>query len=88
MNKLIPENIPDSRIQELATAVCVQAVKEYKKALRGENRDKTLGIPIDSPESYEAFFHSSWFEALSGIANPDKGIEAIKKEVEAEHETI
>jgi len=88
MKRLIAGNIPDSNIQELATAICVQAVKEYKKSLQGINRDNTLGIPIDSPESYEAFFHSSWFEALSGVANPDKGIEAIRKEVETEHETI
>ena len=34
---------------------------------------------IEPPEAYEAFFHSSWFMALSDILNGDKVVEYLKE---------
>ena len=47
----------------LAYAVIVQAVEDYRKALKRRDRWEI--------KSLERFFHSAWFITLSGGADPD-----------------
>lgn len=64
--------------EDLANAIIVQAVYDYKKALKNDNRihyNKTR-----SQSSIEAFFLSPWFAVLSS-ADPHYILEHIRKEV-------
>ena len=60
----------DEAYERLAAAVVVQAVKDYKGALRKEARGKatptTQGTIIDC----ESFFKSDWFQMLSELDGP------------------
>ena len=60
----------DEAYERLAAAVVVQAVKDYKGALRKEARGKatptTQGTIIDC----ENFFKSDWFQMLSELDGP------------------
>lgn len=49
--------------ESLGLAVIIQAVDDYKKALRGHDKWEI--------KSLERFFHSDWFVLLSGGADPD-----------------
>ena len=66
--------------EELANAIVLQAVKEYREALgilRFSPKDKDAGI---SKDEIERFFHSGWFGLLTNI-NPEMLISRLRKEV-------
>ena len=58
----------------LAQAIILQAVKDYKKALRGDAREWCREI--------EQFFHSDWFSVLTKV-DPDAILQRVRKEVGA-----
>ena len=73
----------DESIKSLCTAICVQAVSDYKKSKQGKwmlvngfwkfcLKTKYGWIParnigIETPDVYLDFFQSDWFKELSGI---------------------
>ena len=57
----------------LADAIILQAVDDYRKALRGKNKERKCEI--------ESFFRSKWFTVLSE-ANPETIIYKLKREAE------
>jgi len=66
--------------EELANAIVLQAVKEYREALgilRFSPKDKDASI---SKDEIERFFHSGWFGLLTNI-DPEMLISRLCKEV-------
>lgn len=66
--------------EELANAIVLQAVKDYREALgilRFSPKDKNAGI---SKNEIERFFRSGWFGLLTNI-NPEMLISRLYKEV-------
>jgi len=66
--------------EELANAIVLQAVKEYREALgilRFSPKDKAASI---SKDEIERFFHSGWFGLLTNI-DPEMLISRLCKEV-------
>ena len=65
----------DSPYQDLATAIVIRAVEDYKKTLRRLWRPgldlSTRRNLILTKNEIEGFFHSSWYEMLTDIS-PDK----------------
>ena len=66
--------------QELANAIVLQAVKDYKAAQRALKRkpdSKPTRIMI---RDCERFFHSGWYEILTDI-DPDSLVRSIQEKV-------
>ena len=63
--------------EDLANAIILQAVKDYRSALK---YSKNTQYPSATVRSIEKFFHSTWFSILSDI-DPDYLISKLKKEV-------
>ena len=57
----------DEAYERLAAAIVVQAVKDYKGALRKEARGKATDSTQGTIVSCEHFFKSEWFEMLSDL---------------------
>lgn len=54
-----------SPCEELANAIVVQAVKDYRTALRGEN--VVHKSPISVIKDCEKFFRSDWYRVLTKV---------------------
>ena len=57
----------DEAYERLAAAIVVQAVKDYKGALRKEARGKATDSTQGTIISCEHFFKSDWFQMLSDL---------------------
>ena len=57
----------DEAYERLAAAIVVQAVKDYKGALRKEARGKATDSTQGTIVSCEHFFKSDWFQMLSDL---------------------
>ena len=60
----------DEAYERLAAAIVVQAVKDYKGALRKEARGKATDSTQSTIVSCEHFFKSDWFQMLSDLDGP------------------
>lgn len=67
--------------RELANAVVVQAAVDYRTALRQLKRNPTYKKALRMRRDCERFFHSEWFQLLSG-ADGHALMEILKKEAE------
>ena len=56
--------------EELAHAIILQAVKDYRQALRQLKRNPEYEKAVDMKEDCEHFFQSEWFEALTKVDGP------------------
>lgn len=63
----------DRNYEELANAIVLQAVKDYREALKDEE-GKITRLEV------ETFFRSNWFKLLTNI-DPEMLIEKLKGEV-------
>lgn len=53
--------------QELANAVIIQAVKDYRGALRQLKRNPRYKEAINMKKECETFFQSEWFQILTAL---------------------
>ena len=56
--------------EELANAVILQAVKDYRQALRQLKRNPEYEKAVDMKKDCERFFQSEWFEYLTKVDGP------------------
>ena len=56
--------------EELANAVILQAVKDYRQALRQLKRNPDYKKAEIMKQDCERFFRSEWFEALTKVDGP------------------
>ena len=68
----------DRAYQNVADAIILEAVKDYRNALDGISYDKRLS-PEHAIERLEKFFHSKYFHVLTKV-KPDYLIEQLRKE--------
>ena len=61
------------RYKALANAIILQAVNDYRQALKGDAQGWQREI--------EEFFHSEWFTVLTEV-NPDWIIQRLRQEVD------
>lgn len=68
--------------ENLANAIIISAVRDYKKALRRLNTHPENAAALATKAEVEEFFHSKWFETLTKV-DPAYLIEKIHAEVVA-----
>ena len=57
----------DENYQELANAIILQAVKDYRKALHILKRHPNNDVAIKTVDEIERFFHSVWYSQLTKV---------------------
>lgn len=66
--------------ENLANAIILQAVKDYKKALHRLDNNPRNQDAMHEKERLERFFHSPWYETLTDL-DADRLIEGVKERV-------
>jgi len=66
--------------ERLANAIILQAVKDYRVALRRLKTHPHNKVALSAKRSVERFFRSNWFEVLTSI-EPETLIRKLKAEV-------
>ena len=56
--------------EELANAIILQAVSDYRKALRQLKRNPDYTKAVLTKYDCERFFRSEWFQALTQVDGP------------------
>ena len=67
---------------DLANAIILQAVKDYRAALRRLAKHPFSSMALSAKEELERFFRSDWFELLTNI-DAEMLITKLKAEVAA-----
>lgn len=75
----------DENYENLANGIVVQAVKDYRSALRKLKRDPQNSTALYTKNEVEGFFNSEWFKLLTKI-DPVKLMEKLNEEVLNEYE--
>lgn len=70
----------NEKYEDLANAIVLTAVKDYRVALRKLNKHPRNQAAINTKEEVERFFHSDWYKLLTGL-DPDMLIKQLNKEV-------
>ena len=65
--------------ESLANAIIIQAVKDYRNALRQQRRSPNYSKAAGRLHEIERFFHSRWFGILTD-ADPDYLLDRIARE--------
>lgn len=68
--------------ENLANAIILQAVKDYREALKRNSRHSDRDVYRQDKEAIERFFRSSWFGVLTRL-DPELLIKKLKAEVAA-----
>lgn len=53
--------------QNLANAIIISAVKDYRKALRRQRKNPTSRTATEEIREIERFFHSEWYGMLTDV---------------------
>ena len=72
------QDVVDRAYQDVANAIIIRAVEDYRNALDGITYDGRL-TPEKVIERVEKFFHSKYFHILTKV-KPDYLIEQLRKE--------
>lgn len=70
----------DMAYEELANAIILQAVNDYRTSLRSLKRNKRNSQADLTRKEIDVFFQSDWFEVLTTI-NGKELIKKVKKEI-------
>lgn len=65
--------------EKLANAIVLQAVKDYRKALKILKKHPKNGTALYTKREVERFFHSDWYASLTSI-DPAMLIEKLSEE--------
>ena len=61
------KNLAEDPYERLANAIVLQAVDDYRKALKAVKRNPSSRAAIDEALSIERFFRSGWYSTLTSI---------------------
>ena len=75
--------IPEFNYERLADEIVIQAVKDYRSALKKLYERPADKKAVEMLSEVDEFFHSSWFQFLTDI-DPDALIEGIKAKTKRE----
>ena len=68
----------DDPYMNLANAIVLQAVSDYRKALKQLKRNRKYEPALITKRECERFFHSEWFRFLSSL-DPDYLLQGIAR---------
>ena len=60
-------NLADDPYERLANAIVLQAVEDYRAALKAVKKDPRSRIAVDNALRIEDFFRSGWYQVLTSI---------------------
>lgn len=69
--------------ENLASAIILQAVKDYRDALKKHRKRRKYQPAIEMITEVERFFHSEWYRELTSV-DGEMLIRKLKSEVERE----
>ena len=75
-----PENCCEDGWGDLAQAIILQAVKDYRTALKGLRKRPDNRELLNRKRECERFFFSEWFAVLTE-ADPDRIVDGIRREI-------
>ncbi len=70
----------NEKYEDLANAIVLTAVKDYRAALRKLNKHPRNQAALNTKEEVEHFFRSDWYKLLTSL-DPDMLIKQLNKEV-------
>ena len=68
--------------ENLANAIILQAVADYRKALKQLKQNPDYPEALGTKREVERFFHSQWFQCLTKVDGPAL-LKTLQKEVAA-----
>ena len=80
MHTLIDINHTENGYSQLANAIVLQAVKDYRNALERLIKHPHNSMALSAKQEVERFFHSNWFTILTNI-DPEMLIQKLNAEV-------
>lgn len=66
--------------EELANAIIIQAVRDYRKALKILHKNPKSVTAMDEAVDYERFFRSRWFSDMTSLSG-ELLMEKLKEEI-------
>ena len=81
MENTVKEDSDLDSYEELANAIVMQAVKDYRTALKRVARHPKDRDGLAAKTECERFFRSGWFGVLTGI-DPEMLVRKLQKEVQ------
>lgn len=61
------KNLAEDPYERLANAIVLQAVDDYRRALKAVKRNPSNRTAIDEALSIERFFRSGWYSTLTSV---------------------
>lgn len=74
------KNLAENPYEKLANAIILQAVSDYRRALRKVKKNPNNRDAIDGALQIERFFQSEWYQVLTSV-DGEYLIEKLRKEV-------
>ena len=73
-------NLAENPYEKLANAIVLQAVSDYRRALRKVKKNPNNREAIDGALQIEMFFRSEWYQVLTSV-DGEYLIEKLREEV-------
>jgi len=70
----------NDRYEQLANAIIMQAVKDYRNALKRLRKHPRNGTALFTKREVERFFRSDWYTSLTTV-DPEILIRKLKEEI-------
>lgn len=74
------KNLAENPYEKLANAIVLQAVSDYRRALRKVKKNPKNRVAIDEVLQIEKFFRSEWYQVLTSV-DGEYLIDRLRKEV-------
>lgn len=74
------KNLAENPYEKLANAIVLQAVSDYRRALRKVKKNPNNREAIDGALQIEMFFRSEWYQVLTSV-DGEYLIEKLREEV-------
>lgn len=73
----------DRNFEDFANAIVIQAVKDYREAVKILERNPRNSAAEYTKMEVELFFHSSWYKVLTNL-DPEFLLQKLKEEIHNE----
>ena len=74
------KNLAENPYEKLANAIVLQAVSDYRAALKKVKKNPKNRDAIDEALQIEKFFHSEWYQVLTSV-DGEYLVDRLQKEV-------
>ena len=77
---MVSKNLAENPYEQLANAIVLQAVSDYRRALRKVKKNPKNREAIEDTLQLEKFFRSEWYQVLTSV-DGEYLIEKLREEV-------